>query len=372
MKQHFTTCVVGSGPASIALVGKLLDKNFRNICWIDPNWNGGRLKNYYEVPSNTKVKLFTEFGKVCDSFSGINSCARVKMEALDPEKGCPLQYPCEMVVEYANELVEKYKINKYVGCVAAIHKNDKFELDLTKDKIDLDAANPYDHCSVSDQITCDSLYLTTGSKPIIPPSGAHEYNSNCKVLSLDIGLSPTLLKQAISPNAKVAVIGNSHSAILVLRNLAALNCQVSCYYRRPLKYAEYMDGWIKYDNTGLKGEAAEWARNDLQHQKNIKLVQLLNEEKQYSRDLPHFDFLIYSIGYKPRTLPPIFVNKKLVPVTHDQFTGQLYYKNGTRSDVDGLFGYGIAFPESVTDKAGNVESSVGMWKFMNYMNKVFS
>jgi hypothetical protein len=51
----------------------------------------------------------------------------------------------------------------------------------------------------------------------------------------------------------VGVVGSSHSAILVLRNiLEAANppSKVVNLYRSPLLYAVYMDGWIKYDNTG--------------------------------------------------------------------------------------------------------------------------
>lgn len=36
----------------------------------------------------------------------------------------------------------------------------------------------------------------------------------------------------------------------------------------------------------------------------------------------------------------------------------------------GLFGCGIAFPETTIDLFANVEISVGLWKFMNYLNRV--
>ena len=370
--KHFTTCVVGSGPASIALIGKLLDKNIRNICWIDPNWNGGRLSKYYQVPSNTKVKLFTEFGKVCSSFANVKSETRDKMEKFNPDAGCFLQYPCEMVVEYCDQLIEQFNIHKYVGCVTTINKNGVFELELTKDKVDLDSFKPFENCTVNDKFTCDTVYLTTGSKPVeTPHRGAHLHNPNVKIVPLDIGLTPSLLKDVVNKDSKVAVIGNSHSAILVLRNLNDIGCQTTCFFRRPLKFAEYMDGWIKFDNTGLKGEAAEWAKNDLPSASNVKMTLLLNEEKQYAQQMPNFDVIIYSVGYAPRTLPTIKVNGKAVQVKHDPFTGQIYYTATDRVNIENMFGFGVAFPEQVTDKAGNVEMSVGMWKFMNYMKKVF-
>ena len=36
----------------------------------------------------------------------------------------------------------------------------------------------------------------------------------------------------------------------------------------------------------------------------------------------------------------------------------------------GLFGFGIAYPELKSDPFGSVESQVGLWKFMVYLNKV--
>eukprot|EP00835_Amoeboradix_gromovi_P001467 NODE_67_length_23829_cov_0.557059.p6 type:complete len:371 gc:universal NODE_67_length_23829_cov_0.557059:18756-19868(+) len=368
--KHFSNIIVGSGPASIALIGKLLDKNIKNICWVDPTWTGGRLSQYSLVPSNTKVKLFTQFGKVCNSFSNINSQSREKMETLDPDSGCVLQYPCEMVVEYANELIAKFGIYKYVGCVAGINKmDDGFQVDLTQDSIDLDSSAPFYGCSVSDSFSCDAIYLTTGSKPLVPSNGAHTYNPEAQILPLDISLDPLKLAHRIPPNSKIAVIGNSHSAILVLRNLSQIQCNVTCFYRRPIKYAIYEDGWIRFDNTGLKGEAALWAKNELPKTKNVKMIQLLNDEKQFLQHMPEIDFVVYAIGYVPRSLPIIKINSRVVyNIKHDNSNGQIY-SNDVK--IDNLYGFGVAFPEQVTDRVGNVEMSVGMWKFMNYMNKVF-
>ena len=36
----------------------------------------------------------------------------------------------------------------------------------------------------------------------------------------------------------------------------------------------------------------------------------------------------------------------------------------------GLFGLGIAYPELKPDPFGSVESQVGLWKFMVYLNKI--
>lgn len=58
----------------------------------------------------------------------------------------------------------------------------------------------------------------------------------------------------VKPDDVIGVVGSSHSAILVLRNLLNLPegsiKKVVNLYRSPLLYAEYKEGYILYDNTG--------------------------------------------------------------------------------------------------------------------------
>ncbi len=49
---------------------------------------------------------------------------------------------------------------------------------------------------------------------------------------------------------------------------------------------------------------------------------------------------------------------------------QLEYNAKSGIVAPGLFGVGIAFPEETTDRFGNVEFSVGLWKFMTYLERV--
>ncbi|MBH1945667.1 hypothetical protein I5L01_15745 [Erythrobacter sp. YJ-T3-07] len=42
----------------------------------------------------------------------------------------------------------------------------------------------------------------------------------------------------------------------------------------------------------------------------------------------------------------------------------------TGKELPGLFGAGIAFPERVIDKEGNVEHAVGFFKFMKFLKRV--
>jgi hypothetical protein len=209
--------------------------------------------------------------------------------------------------------------------------------------------------------------------------------SSPELLDLDIALKPSALEKFIPADKEVTVgvVGASHSAILVLKNLLALAQQthptlrVRWFARSPtLKYAVYKDGWILYDNTGLKGEAAQFAREQLDGEKLVasdagKVITrvdcsggLEQEEVAMERELPHCDYVIQAVGFTRDELPSM---KQLVEFNNE--TGG-FTDPKTGSTVPGLFGAGIAFPEKVVDPEGNVEYAVGFFKFMKFLNRV--
>ena len=205
-------------------------------------------------------------------------------------------------------------------------------------------------------------------------------------VSLDTALTPSQLAQAIPNelNTNIAVIGGSHSAILVLMNLFNLSqtthpkLRVTWFTRSSLLYAEYKDGWILYDNTGLKGQAADFARAQLEDDKLpyspagqvIQKVDTGSHEKQkYAQLLPTCSHIVHAVGFAPNTPPMLTRNgRPLGRISYDHLTGDFVDEKGEQ--VKGLFGAGIAYPERVTDNAGNVEYSVGLWKFMKYLKRV--
>ncbi|KAI8255272.1 hypothetical protein K4K53_003298 [Colletotrichum sp. SAR 10_77] len=203
--------------------------------------------------------------------------------------------------------------------------------------------------------------------------------------------------QQLQQDQGLAVVGSSHSAVLVLMNLYNLattshpNLRIKWFTRHnELRYAEYKDGWILYDNTGLKGQAAVWARNNLEERlfgkssvkKFITKVLTPPEEEQavYASELPGCTHLIQAIGFQRNPLPDLGVVEKAgaetqpLSVYHDasngRFSAQPVEASAKgRTYIPGLFGAGIAFPERVVDRAGNVEDAVGFWKFMTFLKK---
>lgn len=251
----------------------------------------------------------------------------------------------------------------------------------------------------SDPVTSKRLVLCTGSRPIdaVPPNIRDNISSQLTSIHLDTALKPTLLARSLDPNtsATIAVVGASHSAILVLMNLYNLaatshpNLGIKWFTRhKELRYAKPMDGWILYDNTGLKGEAAQWARENLEEETS-QVSQVVDklftppgpaELQVYQEELPRCTHIVQAIGYQQDPLPLLsaveHTNAEALPLSidHDGLSGRFFanpnHGTGTASLVPGLFGAGIAFPERVTDLAGNIEHAVGFWKFMRFLNRV--
>lgn len=51
VSKRYEAVVVGAGPAGLAVVGNLLEREIKPILWVDGKFEGGRLNEYYrEVP----------------------------------------------------------------------------------------------------------------------------------------------------------------------------------------------------------------------------------------------------------------------------------------------------------------------------------
>lgn len=161
--------------------------------------------------------------------------------------------------------------------------------------------------------------------------------------------------------------------MLAIKNLRELDRgpgKVLNFTRKPLKYAVQKDGWILYDNTGLKGDAAEWAREwvdsgRLEAEGWLQRVHTPRGESPVPEVVGECTKVVYAIGFERNGLPEIVVEGSgagvVSGVVHDPHSGRI---------SEGLFGIGIAFPELRTDPEGNVEHAVGLWKFMQHAKNV--
>ncbi len=355
-KIKFNAAVIGAGPAGIASVGVLLDKLGTDckVLWFDPEFSAGRLKLYSHVPSNTRVCLFSKFARACASFKAKNNAVLKEMEQqCDSQRGCQLNWARKLCLQLTETLKADPRVYTIQGKVAACERQQQdWKLKTA------------DNC----EFLAEKVILATGSHPLSLPLP--------NTIDLDEALDPEKLTKHLKNVSAVAVWGSSHSAMLVLMNLLKRNdlnlCKVYNFYRSPLLFATIPDPIgapvvIINDNTGLKGDVAEWVRTWSENAKYDGHVGQIEEffdgrlqrrclERGESLEsvleqFPGIEKHITAVGYARNPLP--------------QFSPSLqegaYSARGEL--VEGIFGFGIAFPE----RLGDGDLAVGMWKFMKYI-----
>jgi thioredoxin reductase len=362
--RHFDAVVIGAGPGGLTCASNLLDQGLSKICIFDPAFNAGRInEKYREVPSNTKAGLFAQWATGTKAFSEIierapKGNAFEKLKSFDQDKTCQLADAVDVAKLLSDGLREDPRVTSVISTVNHLAKE--------KDVWSLPQGD----------ISADRVVLATGSHP--RPNHMFDSYSHVAPLDLDTALAPSVLRKSVPTGSKVGVVGSSHSAILALKNLFDLgDVSIVNFYRSPLLYAIYKDGWILYDNTGLKGMAADWAREMLEGENlppNIRRVNLKEDarsEKQiYDAELKDCTHIVSAIGYDVNALPRIEIDGGDAQPVYDPLSGKFYVGKGKHEYLKGLYGAGIAFPERVTDPEGNVESAVGWFKFMKFVKKV--
>ncbi|KAI0407929.1 hypothetical protein F4802DRAFT_494071 [Xylaria palmicola] len=390
--------VVGAGPGGITVIGNLLEHGAelqtdqRKLVWVDPHFRGGRVNaRYREVPSNTKVSLFVQFANAVSPFKAIveatpNPNALTALQELPQDQGCRLSYAADMCLMLTDGLAALPQVQPHRGNVTSAILDERTNIWT----VGFDDGG---------HVTTSKVALCTGSGPVSKTLPAIErmHQQSLKPVDLDAALAPSILTRTFDPAADttVAVVGASHSAILVLMNLVNLassthpHLRIKWFTRNDLRYAEYMDGWILRDNTGLKGQAAEWARQNLDTEAfpNSPVSKIITkvwtagkEEEAYRTELPACTHIVQAVGYARNPLPRFEVvgkggTAKPLQVEYDSLNGRFYKRDCSKAEhereyIPGLFGAGIAFPERVTDPHGNIEHAVGFWKFMKFVKRV--
>jgi cation diffusion facilitator CzcD-associated flavoprotein CzcO len=334
----FDWAIIGAGPAGIAALGKLIDHGIepKKIAWLDPEFKVGDFgAKWRNVSSNTKVKLFLKYFEECKSFQYPISTNDFAITKADPQKTCLLTLAAEPLQWITDHL--KHKVHSIQGKAQKLKLYDRhWEITLT-DSI----------------LRAKNVVLATGAEPkSLPFSGIEE-------IPLATALDPDKLKTTCNKEDVVAVFGASHSAIIILKTLLE-NCQIKKvvnFYLSPLRYAVYFDDWILFDDTGLKGNAAQWAREHIDGKLPVKLERVISNEENIRVSLPLCNKAIYATGFQ----------KRLIPI---EGMHTLEYNDRSGIIAPGLFGLGIAFPEAKVDRYGTLEYRVGLWKFMDYLNRV--
>lgn len=333
----FSWAVIGAGPAGIASVGKLLDSGVdpQKIVWVDPDFKVGDFgTKWLKVSSNTRIGLFTKFFESCRSFK-YDTSPHFEIKEMDPTDTCLLSRAAKPLQWISDHL--KTHVHAISGTLNHLKLSNRL-WHLNIGEISLQSKN---------------VILATGSEP-------HSLSfSDIEEIPLTIALDDDKLATITEKEDVVAVFGASHSAIIIIKSLleACDVKQVINLYLSPLRYAVYFDDWILFDDTGLKGKTALWARENIDGQLPSKLQRILSTEENIQQILPMCTKVIYATGFKKRCI---------------SIEGMRTLEYSDRSGIiaPGLFGIGIAFPEAKVDRFGTRELRVGLWKFMEHLNEV--
>lgn len=334
----FDWAIVGAGPAGIAAVGKLLDQVVppKKILWIDPEFQVGDFgTKWRNVSSNTRVGLFLKFFNNCRSFEYSSAANNFSICQEDPSSTCLLSLAADPLQWISDNL--RTKVHAIYAKVQKLKLYDRhWEITLTDVK----------H-------RAKNVILATGAEPkSLSFPGTEE-------ISLITALNPEKLKTICHKDDVIAVFGASHSAIIILKTLLE-ECQINKvvnFYLSPLRYAVYFEDWILFDDTGLKGKTAAWARENIDGKLPAKLERVISNEENIRVTLPLCNKAIYATGFQ----------KRLIPV---EGMHSLEYNEKSGIIAPGLFGFGLAFPEAKLDRFGTLEYRVGLWKFMDYLNNI--
>lgn len=333
--KTFEWCVVGAGPAGIAVVGKLIDSGVKgkDILWIDPAFEVGDLgEKWRAVSSNTSVKLFLMYLKACKAFN-FEDAPHFNLKELPSEKTCLLQEIAEPLMWVTDQL--KQQVSSLQAEVSSLEMENGFWVLKTE----------------SDVIQAKSVILATGAEP------RKLSFPNLKEIPLEKALVSSHLPDLTGET--VAVFGSSHSAMIAVKNILESSAKkVINFYRSPLKFAVFFDDWTLFDNTGLKGETATWVRQCIHGNCPDNLKRVLTSDTDFSKILSQCQSVVYAVGF----------DQRVPPKAHQ--IGKLVYNQSNGIIAPGLFGLGIGFPQRVEDRYGNVESSVGLWKFMKYLEEI--
>ncbi len=329
--------VVGAGPAGIAAIGRLLDRGIppEKIAWIDPAFAAGDVgQKWRSVSSNTHAGLFLDFFDGSPAFR-FSAAPPMPLREIDPSQTCALALvadPLEWVTGHLRQRVDSYQTTARTLHLA--QRRWLIEADLGT-------------------LASTNVILAVGAEP-----RKLSYPQLVEI-PVEVALDPDKLAELSLQNAIVAVFGSSHSTMIALPNLLRHPIpKVINFYRSPLRYAIYFDDWILFDDVGLKGRAATWARENIDGVLPDRLKRCSIFSPEFDEKLAECDHVIYTVGFERRRLP------------ETPQWGALAYNRRNGILAPGLFGLGIAFPEYAPDRYGYGQFRVGLKKFLDYLDCV--
>ena len=346
MKVLGDILIIGAGPAGIISVC-VHHKKYPNkkIIWIDKEFNVGNLSSYPHVYANTSYKKMIQFINIM--YELIDNT--YKMETCNELDHNYFKLGC-----LCNEFK---KITRIVRGFPMITSAKDRITDIRKEQ------NSWHCIGGNDNYVVDKVLLATGC--------LHKSLSYDKpVISIKEALNPNILIKRDLESRRVLVFGNSHSGILILKNLYDLGCRdITCVYKHPIKLPYIRDGVEIYDQSGLRGIAKDWVGANILPE-NKTHIRFIKYNDNINDIVDKCDYVIYAIGLKQAKLPTIetytearsqhTMSRCYTDYSFDPETGEL---------CEGIYGIGVGFPAHFILE-DNLECEVGIYEFLERARQI--
>ncbi len=269
--------VIGAGPVGIAAVGKLLDRGIAadKIAWIDPAFAAGDIGGKWRsVSSNTQVRHLLDYMNGSAAF-GFAEAPPMPLRGIDPEETCALALVADPLVWITGQLRERVHVLETTATAPSLHRR-QWTIETQQE-----------------EITSQNVVLAVGAAPkklSIP---------HLDEIPVEVALDLERLADLPLEGATVAVFGSPHSSMIVLPHLLRQPvAKLINFYRGPLKYTVYLDDWILFDDTGLKGRAAVWARENIDGVYPERLERCSVSSPEYDEKIAECDRVVYAVGLR--------------------------------------------------------------------------
>ena len=319
MKDGLQWVVVGAGPAGIAAIGQLIDANIslNKIAWIDPSFTVGDFGTAWgQVHSNTPIESFIKFYKAFDAFEFENKPKPFLIERAKPEGTCPLMIAAEPL-----RLITQTLRNKVISIrdkvLALEHTSLGWQLHLASGK----------------QLTTQKVILALGARARTLPY------SHLITIPFKTAMHSELLNQAIHAEDTIAVFGSYQSARTVEENLAKTKAvKIIHFYRSERSFDQHVAS--------------------LPLSPHIECYPIT--PSNLITHIPRCNKAIYAVGFARRDI-------KIEGLPHD-----FLYDSQTGVIAPGVYGLGIAFPETIPYTMGRLSYNVSaIWPFVKYLKRIF-
>lgn len=333
-RLRFKSIIIGTGPCGVLTAGLFAGVHGKSALWVGDSQGvdaiGGRFNQYASVPGNTPVSSFEEAFRMVPLLAEHTP----KLSA-DADGTCPLGHVFPTLVDFSERIAQTCSTS-FGTRVTALH-------------LDTEARTWTVHTDTdSEPFQAANVIFVPGAVPRPPPP-----QSNHKIVNVLDAVQPGHAALASLRSSAVSVVGNSHTAMLIVKNLIEAGVsQIRVFQKSPLRHAETQPaGWTKYDGTGLKGSVSRWVKK--QHFRGVSFVDVAPD--QITEELiDERDVVIWATGFvRGDNMPALVIDGVVANHRYDEYDGYC------GEIAPGLYGGGIGFPERWTDPEGYSEYRVG-------------